>query len=88
MSRLTRTLIVGAALGAMTLAGTTAVARAPADPVAFTKAKHDWITATLAHLGLAGDQPRRLYQDDLDPDSPTGAHRPPTAPPRPATLVL
>jgi GrpB-like predicted nucleotidyltransferase (UPF0157 family) len=46
------------------------VAGGPADPVAFTKAKHDWIAATLAHLGLAGEQPRRLYQDDLDPDSP------------------
>ena len=37
-------------------------------PVAFTKAKHDWIAATLARLGLADEQPRRLYQDDLDPD--------------------
>jgi GrpB-like predicted nucleotidyltransferase (UPF0157 family) len=46
------------------------VAGGPADPVAFTKAKHDWIAATLARLGLAGDQPRRLYQDDLDPDNP------------------
>jgi GrpB-like predicted nucleotidyltransferase (UPF0157 family) len=46
------------------------VAGGPADPVAFTKAKHDWIAATLAHLGLADEQPRRLYQDDLDPDSP------------------
>jgi GrpB-like predicted nucleotidyltransferase (UPF0157 family) len=46
------------------------VAGGPADPVAFTKAKHDWIAATLTHLGLAGDQPRRLYQDNLDPDSP------------------
>jgi GrpB-like predicted nucleotidyltransferase (UPF0157 family)/polyisoprenoid-binding protein YceI len=64
------------------------VAGGPADPVAFTKAKHDWIAATLAHLGLADDPPRPLYQDDLDPDSPTGAHRPPTAPPRLATLVL
>jgi GrpB-like predicted nucleotidyltransferase (UPF0157 family)/polyisoprenoid-binding protein YceI len=64
------------------------VAGGPADPVAFTKAKHDWIAATLAHLGLADDPPRRLYQDDLDPDSATGARRPPTAPPRPAALVL
>jgi GrpB-like predicted nucleotidyltransferase (UPF0157 family) len=39
------------------------VAGGPADPVAFTKAKHDWIVATLARLGLAGHQPRRLYQD-------------------------
>jgi GrpB-like predicted nucleotidyltransferase (UPF0157 family)/polyisoprenoid-binding protein YceI len=61
------------------------VAGGPADPVAFTKAKHDWIAATLAHLGLADDPPRRLYQDDLDPDSATGARRPPTAPPRPAS---
>jgi GrpB protein len=44
------------------------VAGGPADPVAFTKAKHDWITATLTHLGLASDQPRRLYQDDLNQD--------------------
>jgi GrpB-like predicted nucleotidyltransferase (UPF0157 family) len=50
------------------------VAGGPADPVAFTKAKHDWIAATLVHLGLADQQPRRLYQDVLDPDSPTGAH--------------
>jgi GrpB-like predicted nucleotidyltransferase (UPF0157 family) len=46
------------------------VAGGPADPVAFTKAKHHWIAATLTHLGLAGDQPRRLYQDDLDQDRP------------------
>jgi GrpB-like predicted nucleotidyltransferase (UPF0157 family) len=43
------------------------VAGGPADPVAFTKAKHHWIAATLAQLGLAGHQPRPLYQDDLDP---------------------
>jgi GrpB-like predicted nucleotidyltransferase (UPF0157 family) len=42
----------------------------PVDPVAFTRAKHDWIAATLAHLGLASHQPRRLYQDDLNPDNP------------------
>jgi GrpB-like predicted nucleotidyltransferase (UPF0157 family)/polyisoprenoid-binding protein YceI len=46
------------------------VAGGPADPVAFTKAKHDWIAATLGHLGLADEQPRRLYQDDLDPGNP------------------
>jgi hypothetical protein len=46
------------------------VAGGPADPVAFTKAKHDWIAATLAHLGLADEQPRRLYQDDLNQDNP------------------
>jgi GrpB-like predicted nucleotidyltransferase (UPF0157 family) len=37
------------------------VAGGPADPIAFTKAKHDRIAATLAHLGLADGQPRRLY---------------------------
>ena len=42
------------------------VAGVPADPVTFTRAKHDWIAATLAQLGLADDPPRRLYQDDLN----------------------
>jgi GrpB-like predicted nucleotidyltransferase (UPF0157 family) len=37
----------------------------PVDPVAFTKAKHDWILTALTQLGLACQQPRRLYQDDL-----------------------
>jgi GrpB-like predicted nucleotidyltransferase (UPF0157 family) len=46
------------------------VAGGLADPVAFPRAKHDWIVATLTHLGLAGEQPRRLYQDDLDQDTP------------------
>jgi GrpB-like predicted nucleotidyltransferase (UPF0157 family) len=46
------------------------VAGGPVDPVAFTRAKHDWIAATLGQLGLADHQPRRLYQDDLDPDNP------------------
>jgi GrpB-like predicted nucleotidyltransferase (UPF0157 family) len=46
------------------------VAGGPADPVAFTRAKHDWIAAALGQLGLADDQPRRLYQDDLDQDNP------------------
>jgi GrpB-like predicted nucleotidyltransferase (UPF0157 family) len=50
------------------------VAGGSADPVAFTRAKHDWIAATLARLGLASHPPRRLYQDDLDPTAPTGAH--------------
>jgi GrpB-like predicted nucleotidyltransferase (UPF0157 family) len=40
----------------------------PVDPVAFTKAKHDWIAATLTDLGLASHQLRRLYQEDLDLD--------------------
>ena len=53
------------------------VAGGPADPVAFTKAKHDWIAATLAHLGLADEQPRRLYQDDLDTDNPDRRARTP-----------
>jgi hypothetical protein len=44
------------------------VAGGPADPVAFTRAKHDWVAATLTQLGLADDAPRRLYQDDLNPD--------------------
>jgi GrpB-like predicted nucleotidyltransferase (UPF0157 family) len=39
------------------------------DPVAFTRAKHDWILTALRRLGLASHQPRRLYQDDLDLDS-------------------
>jgi GrpB-like predicted nucleotidyltransferase (UPF0157 family) len=44
----------------------------PVDPVTFTKAKHDWIAATLTHLGLTGHQPRRLYQEhpDLDRSHP------------------
>jgi GrpB-like predicted nucleotidyltransferase (UPF0157 family) len=40
----------------------------PVDPVAFTKAKHDWILTALTQLGLASHQPRRLYQEDLDLD--------------------
>jgi GrpB-like predicted nucleotidyltransferase (UPF0157 family) len=40
----------------------------PVDPVSFTKAKHDWIAATLTRLGLASHQPRRLYQDGLGLD--------------------
>jgi hypothetical protein len=52
------------------------VAGGPADPVAFTKAKHDWIAATLAQLDLAARPPRRLYQDDVDPHSLAGAHDP------------
>ena len=54
------------------------VAGGPADPVAFTRAKHDWIAATLTQLGLADEPPCRLYQDDLDPDSP--GNRPMAAP--------
>ncbi len=39
------------------------VACGPVDPVAFTRAKHDWIVAALGQLGLAGDQHHRLYDD-------------------------
>ena len=46
------------------------VAGGPTDSVTFTRAKHDWIAATLTQLGLADQQPRRLYQEHLDPDSP------------------
>ena len=45
------------------------VAGGPVDPVDFTTAKHDWIVAALVRLGLAGHQPRRLYQDDPDLDT-------------------
>jgi dephospho-CoA kinase len=45
------------------------VAGGPVDPVAFTKAKHDWIVAALGQLGLADDRPRRLYQDDPNLDA-------------------
>jgi GrpB-like predicted nucleotidyltransferase (UPF0157 family) len=38
------------------------VAGGPLDPVAFTRAKHDWIVATLGQLGLASNQ-QRLYDD-------------------------
>jgi GrpB protein len=34
----------------------------PVDPVAFTKAKHDWIVATLGQLGLGSHQHDRLYE--------------------------
>ena len=37
----------------------------PMDPVAFTKAKHDWITAALSQLGLVSHPQHRLYDDDL-----------------------
>jgi GrpB-like predicted nucleotidyltransferase (UPF0157 family) len=36
----------------------------PVDPVAFTKAKHDWIVAALDQLGLGSHQHHRLYEDD------------------------
>ena len=36
----------------------------PVDPVAFTKAKHDWIVAALHQLGLGSHQHYRLYEDD------------------------
>lgn len=40
------------------------VAGGPIDPVAFTKAKHDWIVAALGQLGLGSHQHYRLYEDD------------------------
>jgi GrpB-like predicted nucleotidyltransferase (UPF0157 family) len=45
------------------------VAGGPIDPVAFTKAKHDWIVATLGQLGLVSHPQHRLYEDGprLDP---------------------
>jgi GrpB-like predicted nucleotidyltransferase (UPF0157 family) len=39
------------------------VAAGPVDPVAFTRAKHDWIVAALGQLGLASDRQFRLYED-------------------------
>jgi GrpB-like predicted nucleotidyltransferase (UPF0157 family) len=39
------------------------VAGGPVDPVVFSKAKHDWIAATLARLGLTNGRHRRLYKD-------------------------
>ena len=48
------------------------VAGGPVDPVAFSKAKHDWIAATLAELGLISGRQRRLYEDDAGQD---GARR-------------
>jgi GrpB-like predicted nucleotidyltransferase (UPF0157 family) len=44
----------------------------PVDPVAFTKAKHDWIVAALHQLGLGSHQHDRLYEDD---PSPYNSHR-------------
>jgi GrpB-like predicted nucleotidyltransferase (UPF0157 family) len=38
------------------------VAGGPVDPMTFTKAKHDWITAALGQLGLPSGRP--LYRDD------------------------
>jgi GrpB-like predicted nucleotidyltransferase (UPF0157 family) len=40
------------------------VAGGPVDPVVFSKAKHDWIAATLAQLGLTNGRHHRLYKDD------------------------
>ena len=54
----------------------TIVAGGPIDPVAFTKAKHDWIVAALGQLGL-GSQHDRLYEDDPRQATPcrTGSSR-------------
>jgi GrpB-like predicted nucleotidyltransferase (UPF0157 family) len=40
------------------------VAGGPVDPVVFSKAKHDWIAATLGQLGLTNGRQRRLYKDN------------------------
>jgi GrpB-like predicted nucleotidyltransferase (UPF0157 family) len=40
------------------------VAGGPVDPIAFTKAKHDWIVAALGQLGLGNPRQRHLYDDD------------------------
>jgi GrpB-like predicted nucleotidyltransferase (UPF0157 family) len=39
------------------------------DPVAFTKAKHDWIVTALDQLGLGSHGHYRLYEDDPSLDS-------------------
>ena len=43
------------------------VAGGPVDPLAFTRAKHDWIVAALGQLGLASPRPQRLYGDHPTP---------------------
>jgi GrpB-like predicted nucleotidyltransferase (UPF0157 family) len=40
------------------------VAGGPVDPVTFSKAKHDWIAATLAQFGLTNGRQRQLHEDD------------------------
>jgi GrpB-like predicted nucleotidyltransferase (UPF0157 family) len=40
------------------------VAGGPVDPVAFSEAKHDWIAAILAQLGLTSGRQRRLHKGD------------------------
>jgi GrpB-like predicted nucleotidyltransferase (UPF0157 family) len=40
------------------------VAGGPVDPVVFSNAKHNWIAAALAQLGLTNGRQRRLYKDD------------------------
>jgi GrpB-like predicted nucleotidyltransferase (UPF0157 family) len=49
------------------------VAGGPVDPVAFSNAKHDWIVATLAQLGLTSGRQRRLYTDDPSLERPRRA---------------
>jgi GrpB-like predicted nucleotidyltransferase (UPF0157 family) len=44
------------------------VEHGPVDRVTFTTAKHDWIVAALARLGLVDHQPHRLYQELGSPD--------------------
>ena len=45
------------------------VAGGPVDPVTFSNAKHDWIAATLAQLGLTNGRQRRLHNDDSSLES-------------------
>ena len=45
------------------------VAGGPVDPAVFSQAKHDWIAATLAELGLTSGRQRRLYEDDASLES-------------------
>jgi GrpB-like predicted nucleotidyltransferase (UPF0157 family) len=42
------------------------VAGGPVDPAVFSQAKHDWIAATLAQLGLVTQPQRRLYDRSLE----------------------
>jgi GrpB-like predicted nucleotidyltransferase (UPF0157 family) len=48
------------------------VAGGPVDPMTFTKAKPDWITAALGQFGLPGG--RRLYQDHPAGSAPATGH--------------
>jgi GrpB-like predicted nucleotidyltransferase (UPF0157 family) len=45
----------------------------PVDPVAFTRAKHDWIVAVLGELGLVTQQQFRLYENEPSPGQAPGS---------------